>query len=133
MPVAPEVFWSRVLEVRDVLVFSFDFEVFERPLGIEAYATDTPWPPAFVVPEATVSVVGRSGMGAVYAYCERDQKKFCLHIDSRGTVVHLGHDLQQVVALVVALPYWPELARAVPCRRAVLAARARAASRAGNL
>jgi hypothetical protein len=109
MPVAPEVFWNRVLEVRDVLVFSFDFEVFEHPLGIEAYATDAPWLPAFSIPEASVSVVGRNAMGAVYACCERDQMKCCLHIDPRGTVVHLGDDLQQVVALVVALPYWPEL------------------------
>jgi hypothetical protein len=109
MPLAPEVFWSRLLEVRDVLVFSFDFEVFERPLGLEAYATDSPWLPAFVVPDTTVSVLGRNGMGAVYTWCQRDQMQCCLHIDRRGTVVHLGRDLQQVVALVVALPYWPEL------------------------
>jgi hypothetical protein len=102
-------FWSRLLEVRDVLVFSFDFEVFERPVALEAYAADGPWLPAFVVPDTAVSVFGRNGMGAVYAWCERGPLQCCLNIDRRGTVVHLGRDLRQVVALVVALPYWPEL------------------------
>ncbi|HTV20511.1 MAG TPA: hypothetical protein VMG12_17630 [Polyangiaceae bacterium] len=111
---ARDPFWNRLLEVSDVLVYSFDFEVLERPLGVEAYATEAPWLPAFVVPDATVSVVGRNGMGAVYASCQRDAIQCCLHIDPRGTVVRVGDDLQQVVALVVALPYWPELLAQYP-------------------
>jgi len=102
-------FWNRVLEVSDVLVYSFDFEVFERPLGAEAYATEASWLPAFVVPDAAVSVVGRNGMGSVYVLCERGPMRCYLHIDAKGTVVRVGDSLEQVVSLVVALPYWPEL------------------------
>jgi hypothetical protein len=109
MPALPESFWSRVLEVRDVLAFTFDFEVFERALGSEAYATPSPWLPAFVVPGASVSVVGREGTGGVYVCCEDGQKRCCLHIDTRGNAVCIGDDVQQAVALLVALPYWPEL------------------------
>lgn len=112
--VAREPFWNRVLEVSDVLVYSFDFEVIERPLGVDAYATAAPWLPAFVVPGATVSVIARNGMGAVYAWCESEATQCCLHIDPRGTVVRVGDDLQQLIALVVALPYWPELLAQYP-------------------
>jgi hypothetical protein len=114
MPILPEPFWSRVLEVRDVLAFTFDFEVFERALGSEAYATPSPWLPAFVVPEASVSVVGREGTGGVYAWCERAQERCCLHIDGRGNAVCVGDELEQVVALLIALPYWPELLAQCP-------------------
>jgi hypothetical protein len=109
MRFAGDGFWRRVLEVSDVLVYTFDLEIFERPLGAEAYATESPWLPAFVVPQASVSVVARNAMGSVYAWCEREQAQACLHIDTRGTVAYLGDDLREVVALVVALPYWPEV------------------------
>jgi hypothetical protein len=114
MPVLPEPFWSRVLEVRDVLAFTFDFDVFERALGSEAYATPSPWLPAFVVPGATVSVVAREGTGGVYVCCERGPWRCCLHIDIRGNAVCIGDDVQQAVALLVALPYWPELLARCP-------------------
>jgi hypothetical protein len=114
MSALPEPFWSRLLEVRDVLAFTFDFEVFERALGSEAYATPSPWLPAFIVPGALVSVVGREGTGGVYAWCERGQERCCLHIDARGNVVCIGHELEQAVALLVALPYWPELLAQCP-------------------
>jgi len=114
MPALPEPFRSRLLEVWDVLAFSFDFEVFERELGSEAYATPSPWLPAFVVPGASVSVVGRDGTGGVYVCCERGQKLWCLHIDTRGNAVCIGEDVQQAVALLVALPYWPELLAQCP-------------------
>lgn len=104
-----EPLWSRVREVSDVLSFTFDFEPFERPLSLEAYAAEAPWLPEFVIPEASVSLIARNGMGAVYAACERGAARSCLHIDRRGTVVSLGDDLREVVALVVELPYWPEL------------------------
>jgi len=102
-------FWRRVVEVSDVLVYTFDLEVFERPLGAEAYATEAPWLPAFVVPQARVSVVARNLMGSVYVWCEDEQTTCCLYIDPRGTVVYLGDDLREVVALIIALPYWPEV------------------------
>ena len=111
---AREPFWDRVREVSDVLVYSFDFEVFARPLGVEAYATEAPWLPAFVVPDAAVSVVARNAIGAVYAWCERGPAKCCLHIDARGTASRIGDDLRQMLALVVALPYWPELLAQCP-------------------
>lgn len=112
--VPPEPFWSRVLEVRDVLAFSFDFEAFDRPLGTEAYATPGPWHPAFVVPTATVAVVGRDAMDGAYACCERDQESCCLHIDPGGHAVCLGEDVRQALALIVALPYWRELLAQCP-------------------
>jgi hypothetical protein len=109
MPAPEEPFWTRVLEVRDVLAFSFDFDVFEHALGSEAYATPAPWLPAFVVPAATVSVVARDGTGGAYVCCERGQKRCCLHVDTRGHAVSLGDDVRQALALLIALPYWPEL------------------------
>src|SRR4051794_16103946 len=114
MPALPEPLRSRLLEVWDVLAFTFDFEVFERELGSEAYATPSPWLPAFVVPGASVSVVGRDGTGGVYVCCERGQKLCCLHIDTRGNAVCIGEDVEQAVALLVALPYWPELLAQCP-------------------
>ena len=115
-----EPFLGRLLEVWDVLAFTFDFEVFEHALGSDAYATPAPWLPAFVVPGADVSVVGRDGTGGVYVYCESRQQGCCLHIDTRGNAVCLGDDVQQAVALLVALPYWPELL--AQCRSGELAA-----------
>lgn len=114
MPALREPFRGRLFEVWDVLAFTFDLELFERALGSEAYATPAPWLPAFVVPDATVSVIGRDGTGGVYVYCERGAESCCLHIDTRGNVVCLGADVQQAVALVVALPYWPELLAQCP-------------------
>ena len=104
-----EPFWSRVREVWDVLAFTFDFDVFEQALGAEAYATPAPWVPAFVVPSASVSVVGRDGTGGLYVSCERGQQRCCLHLDTQGNAVCIGEDWPQAVALLVALPYWPEL------------------------
>jgi len=103
-----------VLEVRDVLAFTFDFEVFERALGSDAYSTPSPWLPAFVVPGVAVSVVGRDGTGGVYLCCERGQERCCLHVDTRGNAVCIGSDDEQALALLVALPYWPELLAECP-------------------
>jgi hypothetical protein len=114
MPRAGELFWSRVLEVWDVLAFTFDFEVFEHPLGPEAYAIPAPWLPAFVISAATVSVVARDATGGVYVYCESGQTSCCLHIDLRGYAVSLGDDVEQALALLVALPHWQELLAQCP-------------------
>lgn len=126
MEALPGQLWNRVLEVWDVLAFSFDFEPFERALGPEAYATPAPWFPAFVVPDATVAVVGRDGSGGAYVCCERGNEQCCLHINPRGHAVSLGEDVQQALALLVALPYWPELLQQCPSGElACLRARAR--------
>jgi hypothetical protein len=114
MPGLLQPWWSRVLEVRDVLAFSFDLELFERPLGADAYATPAPWVPAFVVPDATVSVVARDATGGVYVCCEQRRVRCYLHVDTRGHAVHLGDDVQQLLALIVELPYWPELLAQCP-------------------
>lgn len=119
MPTARDIFRSRVREVWDVLAFTFDFDLFERPLGPAQYATPAPWLPAFVVPGAAVSVVGRDGTGGVYIRCERGRPRsilhdYILHLDTRGSAICIGEDLPQAVALVVALPYWPELLMQCP-------------------
>jgi hypothetical protein len=114
LPPVREPFWRRVREVWDVLAFTFDFDVFERALDSEAYATPAPWLPAFVVPGASVSVVGRDGTGGVYVSCELGQKRCCLHLDTQGNAVCIGEDWPQAVALLVALPYWPELLAQCP-------------------
>lgn len=114
MPGVREPFWSRVREVWDVLAFTFDFDAFEQALGSEAYATPAPWLPAFVVPGANVAVVGRDGTGGVYVSCERGQKSCCLHLDTQGNAVCLGEDWPHALALLVALPYWPELLAQCP-------------------
>lgn len=99
---------SRLAEVRDVLMFSFDFELLAEPLDAEAYATPHPWVPAFVVPGASTTIVGRDAMGGVYACCELAEApaSYCFHLDTRGHVVPLGEDLEHALALLVALPYW---------------------------
>ncbi|HEU4581142.1 MAG TPA: hypothetical protein VFS67_22950 [Polyangiaceae bacterium] len=109
-----EPFWSRVREVWDVLAFTFDFDAFEQPLGSDAYATPAPWLPAFVVPGAEVSVIGRDGTGGVYVSCERGRERCCLHLDTQGNAVALGEDWPEALALLVALPYWPELLAQCP-------------------
>jgi len=109
MGLSPEEFWNRVLEVRDVLVYTFDVEVLDRPLRFEEYARESPGLPAFEVAGARLTVVARSGLGAVYARWEAEQEAGFLYIDARGVVTRLDHELRDVLALVVALPYWPEL------------------------
>lgn len=101
-------------EVWDVLAYTFDFDIFERPLGADEFATPAPWLPAFVVPGAAVSVVGRDGTGGVYIRCERGQQSCVLHVDTRGNAACIGEELPQAVALIVALPYWPELLMMCP-------------------
>ena len=106
----PEQLRKRLLEVREVLMFTFDFELLEQPLDAEAYATPSPWLPAFVVPNAQTSVVGRDATGGVYLACQRsDGQTRCLHIDTLGHAVPLGENLEQLLGLLVALPYWREL------------------------
>jgi hypothetical protein len=108
---APEPLLSRLREVRDVLMFSFDFELLEAPLGPEDYATPAPWLPAFVVPGALATVIARDAMGGVYLSCEFSTGRAArwVHLDTRGHVVALGNDLEQVIALIVAIPYWHQL------------------------
>lgn len=110
MPATPEAFRSRLLEVREVLMFSFDFELLEHSVGAEVYETPAPWVPAFLVPGATSTVIGRDATGGVYVLCEFPQRpSVCLHIDTRGYATSLGPTLEQAVNLLVALPYWHEL------------------------
>lgn len=107
----PEPLLDRLREVRDVLMFSFDFELLEAPLGPEEYATPSPWLPAFVVPGALATVIARDAMGGVYLSCEfsTGREARWVHLDTRGHVVALGNSLEQVVALIVAIPYWHQL------------------------
>jgi hypothetical protein len=58
--------------------------------------------------------VGRDATGGVYVFCEDGESTCLLHIDTRGNAVCMGEDIQQALALVVALPYWPELLAQCP-------------------
>jgi hypothetical protein len=107
----PKPFLSRLLEVREVLMFSFDFELLDQPLETAAYTTPSPWLPAFTLPGVSAEVIGRDAMGGVYVAYQSTPSGgvCCLHLDTRGHVVLLGGSLQEAVALLVALPYWHEL------------------------
>lgn len=123
----PELLMGRLLEVREVLMFSFDFELLEPPLDAEAYATPSPWLPAFTVPGARAVVVGRDAMGGLYVTCEffSARAPCFLHLDVSGQVALLGESLQEAVAILVALPYWRELlAQCPPASVDVMRARA---------
>jgi hypothetical protein len=110
MVALPEPLLSRLREVREVLMFTFDFEMLEQPLDSEAYATPSPWLPAFIVPGASTAIVGRDATGGVYVCCEFSHEHTrCLHIDTRGHAVPLGENVEQALALLVALPYWHQL------------------------
>ncbi len=113
--VLPEARMRRLLEVREVLMFSFDFEILEHGLAAEEYATPSRWLPAFVVPGATTAVLGRDAMGGVYVACRFSEERLrCVHLDTRGYAVPLGESLEGLLALVLALPYWQELLLACP-------------------
>lgn len=104
-------FRERLWEVREVLMFSFDFELLATPLTPAAYATPHPWLPAFDVPGSDYSIVARDAMGGVYARCNLTgtaQTRF-VHVDTMGYAVPLGGTLEQLVSLILALPYWREL------------------------
>jgi hypothetical protein len=101
---------SRLLDVREVLMFSFDFELLEPPLNADAYASPSPWLPAFSIANATSSIVGRDATGGVYVTCELPHgRPLCLHIDTTGQVAPLGERLIDALAILVALPYWHQL------------------------
>ncbi|HET9953418.1 MAG TPA: hypothetical protein VFQ61_02880 [Polyangiaceae bacterium] len=106
-----EPLWSRLREVREVLMFTFDFELLEQPLDSGAYLSPAPWVPAFVVPNADALVIGRDATGGVYVACDFPESHtgYCLHLDTRGHAVNLGADLEHALALILALPYWDQL------------------------
>lgn len=92
-------------------MFSFDFELLERPVDAEEYTTPSPWLPAFTVPGASAAVIGRDAMGGLYVLCEFSAPRAtrCVHLDTSGHIVVLGESLQEAVWLLVAVPYWREL------------------------
>ncbi|MGC4094426.1 MAG: hypothetical protein QM756_42245 [Polyangiaceae bacterium] len=106
---------TRLLEVRDVLTFSFDFELLEEPIASEEYATPSPWVPAFRVPNASAQIVGRDATGGVYVSCLLPgPRQTYLHIDTQGHAALLGSDLEHALALLIALPYWHQLLLEAP-------------------
>lgn len=105
-----EAFHRRLLGVRDVLAYSFDFEVLAEPLGEASFATPAPWLPAFVVADADYLVVARDALGGVFVVCEFGaDERCCLHVDTQGHSVVVGRTLQEAVSVVLELPYWREL------------------------
>jgi hypothetical protein len=109
-------------------MFSFDFEVLERPLDADAYTTPSSWLPSFTVPGAYAAVVGRDAMGGPYVTCEFSSSgaRRCLHLDISGHVVVLGESLEEAVTILVALPYWRELLAQSPPSGAIEELRAQA-------
>lgn len=107
----PEPLYSRLLEVREVLMFSFDLELLAEPVDAKEYATPAPWLPAFTVPGADAIVFGRDAMGGIYVASEyaTPARTRCFHLDTSGHVVVLGDGLEEAVTLVIAVPYWREL------------------------
>lgn len=102
---------DRLRQVREILMFSFDFEILEVPLGPDSYQTPAPWLPAFRLIGADYIVFGRDATGGVYVASEQRQAgfRFCHHIDTQGHAVLLGEDPAQLVSLVLELPYWREI------------------------
>lgn len=105
-----EAFHRRLLGVRDVLAYSFDFEVLAVPLDASGFASPSPWLPAFVVSEADCLVVARDALGGVFVLCQFGVgEQCCLHVDTQGHSVVVGKTLNEAVSLVLELPYWREL------------------------
>lgn len=91
-------------EVADVLVYSFDFELFPRG----------PAPSWFEVAGAACEPFATDATGGTYVVCTwLDGAREVLHVDSAGEVGHLGDDVQECCALVVALPYWRDMLHAI--------------------
>ena len=101
---------SRLLEVREVLMYSFDFEVLVEPLPPEVFGSPSRWLPAFSVVDADWIAVARDAIGGVFVVCEREGgRQCCLHVDTQGHAVVVGKTLAEAVTLVILLPYWREL------------------------
>ena len=102
---------DRLRQVREVLMYSFDLEILDVPLGPAAYQTPSPWLPAFQVIGADYAVFGRDATGGVYVASEQLElrTRFCHHIDTQGHAVLLAEDLGQLVSLILELPYWREI------------------------
>jgi hypothetical protein len=110
MPCVEAQLHQRLIEVRDVLMYSFDLEVLVEPLAPELYRLPSPWLPAFDVVGAEYSIVGRDATGGVYIICEDTQgRPLCHHIDTQGHAVLLGNDFAQMVSLILELPYFREV------------------------
>ena len=105
-----EPLYQRLLEVREVLMYSFDFEVLAEPLDPETFGSPSRWLPAFRVVDADWVAIGRDAMGGVFVLCELAKgRQCCLHVDTQGHAVVVGRTLHEAVTLIVLLPYWREL------------------------
>jgi len=107
---------QRLLEAREVLMYSFDFEVLVEPLSPDTFRAPSRWLPAFLVVDADWVAIARDAMGGVFVLCELTQSlqgpqglQCCLHVDTQGHAVPVGRTLREAVTLIVLLPYWREL------------------------
>lgn len=101
---------QRLLEARDILAYSFDFEVLAEPLAPDTFRSPARWLPAFCVVDADWVAIARDAIGGVFVLCEQTQgHQCCLHIDTQGHAVVVGRTLREAVTLIVLLPYWREL------------------------
>ncbi len=91
-------------EVADVLVYSFDFDLMSR-------GRSTLW---FEVRDAECEAFAFDATGGTYVACTwADGSREVLHVDATGVVGHLGADVAECCALVVALPFWRDLLQAM--------------------
>lgn len=105
-----EALHRRLLEVREILMYSFDFEVLAEPLTPERFEAPSRWLPAFRVLDADWVAIGRDAMGGVFVLCEMTAgSQCCLHVDPQGHIAVVGRTLHEAVTLIVLLPYWREL------------------------
>jgi hypothetical protein len=113
MAAAHDELLSRLQEVREVLMYTFDFELLVPAISPDAFSAPSPWAPSFSIAGRGHSVVARDATGAVYVSCELAgaSEGFVVHVDTQGYSVSLGEGLGQTVALVLALPYYREILR----------------------
>jgi hypothetical protein len=90
-------------EAREILVYSFDFDLVDPP-------SEPEW---FSVPNADCYVVARDATGGVYATCtlRTSGAQYCIHVDTGGGSCVIARTELEAIALVVALPYWRDILR----------------------
>jgi hypothetical protein len=94
----------QLCEVRDVLTYSFDWELLPAPRAPEWFRCVDAGRR-----ELECLVVGADATAGAYAVAGTGEQRRVLHIDQLGRVRVLGKELMGAVGLVVALPCFREL------------------------
>jgi hypothetical protein len=93
---------SALFEVADILCYSFDIDLHEA----------RPAPDWFSVPGARATAFATDATGGVFALCETEGQgpSYAIYVEPRARAVVLGNSLADAIRLIIALPYWRELA-----------------------